>query len=429
MISFAGFWNQPKRLAGRACLWPAVFAVLAQVCGALPAQPLTLEDAFNRFVERSPLAAAEREKLETARGRLRQSAAWSNPVLHFSQEGYPIGRDGSGFDDQEFLLAAWQEFELGGKRGRRRELARLELEAATARYQDFLRQSKLDLSRLFVEAFHALRRRDALRSSLEQYGRVCETHRRRYERGEVSGLAHLKLEGEEIWYLVQLSRAEREWNRAWSELAARIGWETDSLPELRLQLPDPADLPPAVVLVETALKARPDLVAARLETRVAEAAVALERAENKPSLNVGGGYKRDFGQHSFFVGVQLPIPLWDRRQGAIVEKTAVGRRQAMLSEWEEIQVRREVEQAHSICSGLLDAWQRVNAGLLQKLERTVAITAVSYQHGEAGIVEYLDALRAHRDALLEFDQLAREIQLAWLELEASVGSSLGRMGP
>jgi hypothetical protein len=58
----------------------------------------------------------------------------------------------------------------------------------------------------------------------------------------------------------------------------------------------------------------------------------------------------------------------------------------------------------------------------------VTITAVSYQQGEAGILEYLDALRAQRDVLLEFDQLSEELQLARLELEASVGTSLASVG-
>lgn len=406
----------------------SLFAVTLCV-GNLPAQPLTLDEAFGRFVERSPLAAAEREKLEMARGRLRQSDAWANPVLSYNQEGYPLGQTAPRFDEQEFLVGAWQEFELGGKRGKRRELARLELDAATAHYEEFLRQRRLEVSRLFVGAFYASQRRDALQSAFDEYSRIRETHRKRYEMGEVSGLAQLKIEGEEAWYLIRLARAERQWNAAWSELAALVGWESGAIPELTLQQPDTSDLHDSSVLIEAALRTRPDLEAARIEARAAEAAIELERARNIPDLNVGGGYKRDFGRNSFFVGLQLPLPLWDRREGAIGEKMAAGRRQELLSNWKEIWVRQEVERAYSLYSRLLAASGRMSADFLQKLDRAVSITAVSYQQGEAGILEYLDALRAQRDALLEFNQLSEEVQLARLELEASVGTSLRGISP
>jgi outer membrane protein, heavy metal efflux system len=414
---------------GRAPSWPASVFAAVLVVGAGAAQSLTMDEAFDRFVERSPLAAAERMKIDIARERLRQSGTWTNPVLSYNQEGYPLGQSGSAFNEQEFLLGAWQEFELGGKRGKRRELARLELAAATAQYRDFLRRRRLEVSRLFVEAFYASKRRDALQSVFQEYAGIREAHRQRYEMGEISGLAHLKIEGEEAWYVIQLARAERQWNAAWSELAALVGWENGTVPELIVQQSDPVDLPDSSVLVETALRTRPDLEAVRIEARAAEAEIALERARNIPDLNVGGGYKRDFGRDSFFIGLQLPIPLWDRRHGAIGEKIAAGRRQGMLSSWKEIWVRQEVERAFSLYSRLLAASGRLSADFLHKLDRTVSITTVSYQQGEAGILEYLDAFRARRDALLEFSQLSGEVQLARLELEASVGTSLRGVSP
>jgi outer membrane protein, heavy metal efflux system len=220
--------------------------------------------------------------------------------------------------------------------------------------EDFLRQRRLEVSRLFVGAFYASKRRDALQSAFQEYSGIREAHRQRYEMGEVSGLAQLKIEGEEAWYLIRLARAERQWNAAWSELAALVGWESGNS-GAHPSAADSADLHDSSVLIETALRTRPDLEAVRIEARAAEAAIELERARNIPDLNVGGGYKRDFGRNSFFVGLQLPLPLWDRRHGAIGEKMAAGRRQALLSNWKEIWVRQEVERAYSLYSRLLAA--------------------------------------------------------------------------
>ena len=392
-------------------------------------QELTLEAAYARFLDKSPLVAAEKEKLQMARGRLRQAPVWENPTVNFSQEGYPVGLPDSSFDDQEFLIWATQGFELGGQRGKRRDLAQLELDAENARYQDFLRRKRLDVSRLFVRVYFASKSRESLERGLEGYSKILETHSRRYEVGEVSGLAHMKIEAEELGYVIQLSRAEREFQSAWNELASMIVWDEGPVPGFSIDASPSIDLPDSSVFVSLALASRPDLKEHQIETQAAEAALKVEKAKNIPNLNLGGGYKRDFGQNSFFVGVQLPLPVWDRRQGAIAEKLASSHRRRILSDWKTSWIRYEVEAAYAIFSRLLDISRRLNADFLQKLDRIVDITSLSYQEGEAGILEYLDALRTRREASLEQNQLLGELHMARLELEASVGVPLRDIKP
>ena len=392
-------------------------------------QELTVEAAYSRFLDRSPLVAAEKEKLQMAGGRLRQARVWENPTLNFTQEGYPVGRAESTFDDQEFLIWATQGFELGGQRGKRRDLAQLELDAEIARYQDFLRRKRLDVSRLFVTAYFASKSRESLERGLAGYRQILETHSRRYEVGEVSGLAQMKIEAEELGYVIQLSRAEREFQSAWNELASMIEWDQEHEPGFSIDGFPQTDLPLSSVFVSRALASRPDLKEHRIEAQAAEAALKVEKAKNIPNLNLGGGYKRDFGQNSFFVGIQLPLPLWDRRQGAIAEKLASSHRQRMLSDWKTTWIRYEVERAYATYSRLLDTSRRLNADFLRKLDRIVEITSLSYQEGEAGILEYLDALRIQRQASLEQNQLLGELHMSRLELEASVGIPLRDIKP
>ena len=247
--------------------------------------------------------------------------------------------------------------------------------------------------------------------------------------GEVSGLAQMKIEAEELGYLIQLSRAEREFTSVWNELASMIVWDERQVPGLRIDAPPPTDLPDAAVFVSRALASRPDLKEQQIEAQAAEAALKVEKAKNIPNLNLGGGYKRDFGQNSFFVGVQLPLPLWDRRQGAIAEKLASSHHQRILSDWKKTWIRYEVEKAYEIFSRLLGTSGRLDGGFLRKLERIVDITALSYQEGEAGVLEYLDALRTQRDFSLEQNQLLEELHIARLELEASVGIPLRDIKP
>ncbi len=374
--------------------------------------------------------AAEKEKLQALQGRLIQSGAWANPTLNYSQEGYSTGLANTGFfDDQEFLIWASQDFELGGQRGKRHDLAQLQLDAGTSRYQDFIRLKRLEIQRSYVRLFYSSKRKESLRSALERYEKIRDAHRRRYELGEVSGLAQMKIEAEELGHLVELARAEREFQTSWAQFASLIAWEGTTLPQLSLAETQQAQLPDPSVLIRRAIESRPDLKAQQLETLVAEAAVAVEKSKNVPNLNLGGGYKRDSGQNSFYFGVRVPLPIWDRRTGAIAEKLATSRRQGMLKNWKEAWIRNEVQLAHSVFTELLEASRRLGPGFLQKLDQTVEITALSYQAGEAGILEFIDALRTRRSAFLAQNRLLEELHMAELELEASVAAPLGERVP
>ncbi len=410
------------------CCLPQL-AVRAQSLAAQETRVLSIEEAFERFLESSPLVAAEKENLEAARGRLVQAPKWKNPTLNFSQEGYRSAPEARFGDEQEFLIWASQEFELGGKRGKRRRVAELDLERETADYRNFLRRKRFELQQSYVEAFYASQQRDLLRAGLEKFREKLAVHGLQYEAGEVSGLAQMKLETEELSYLVALAEAERAFRGAWNRLGALIGWDRPHPPDLRLDAPWQGDLPALPALIQQALRARPDLQAHQLAEQLQQARLEAEKAESVPDLTFGSGYKRDFGQSSFYFGVQLPLPLWDRREGAIAEQQALLRRQEMLTSWLQTWIRQEVTRVHGILQDLAATRDQVGPALDEKLRRTVEITALSYEQGEATIVDYLDSLRTHRDARQQQLRLAMELHLAQVELEASIATPLRETVP
>jgi cobalt-zinc-cadmium efflux system outer membrane protein len=399
--------------------------VLLLLDPSLSAEVLTWERAFSRFLERNPTVLAEKEKLEIARGRLRQADVLPNPTLVYSQEGYPLGQPDVNFlGDQEFFIGGRQRLELGGKRERRVELAQLELEAEQTRYSDFLRLKRREVGRLFVVAGFAQQRESLLEKCHETYGRLREVHRKRLELGEVSPLAQMKIDVEKLGYLAVLAAANRELLSAWRELATLIVWDGREIPSFSiLEIPASGSMR-VEEMTEVAIRTRPDLAGQRLAERVSNASLRLEKAESVPDLVLGGGYKRDFGFDSFFLGLEIPLPIFDRKEGAIAERAAAVRRESNLSTWREMTVRSEVGRAYEAYRRLQESSQQVDPDLLRNLDRIVEITGLSYQEGEATILEYLDALRTQRDAAVNHSRLLQELQLAFLELEAATGVSL-----
>ncbi len=399
--------------------WTGPSPVLAQSTSTL-----TLEEAIRRFVEESPEIRAAREQVEAARGSLRQASARPNPILNFSMEGFPFGQDGARvFQDQELLFWGSQEFELGGKRGHRTREARFGLQRLESEYEDFLRRATAKVKELFVEVHHRQRQDRLAEQFISGLDAVREMHRRRLEAGDVSGLAQLEIEAEEIGYQARYAQIQAALTEAWFRLAARIGWSGSSPPGL--QLPE---LPAAIELGEEqlksrALESRADLVALRRGLDQSEARVDLERAGAVPDLTLAGGYKRDFGQNTYYLAFHLPIPLFDRNQGTVDEAVAQLRRQQNLILWKEIEVRRQVSQALANYSRQQGVAARLQ-DVVERVERLSDITRRSYIEGEATLPEYLEALRVQRDASLDYDDLLLELRKSWIRLEAGVGSSL-----
>ena len=114
----------------------------------------------------------------------------------------------------------------------------------------------------------------------------------------------------------------------------------DDLAEIR-----PPDL-------QTVLRDRPEMRAAREGVKQAEANFDLQRANAVPDPELMAGYKRFSGsgqftgQNTLFFGFQVPLPIFDRNQGQIAAAQAkvLGAKHAVTDQ--EIAIRAEVARPH-----------------------------------------------------------------------------------
>ncbi len=387
-------------------------------------QTLSLDAAKRMFLERNPSVEAARQQIEEARGFMVQAGRPPNPTLNFSQEGFPLGRREAGYDDQEFLFWASQKLELGGKRSRRRQRAAQALAVQEAEFADWLRRGKSRVARAFVQVHHLQGQQRLAASLLERYGRLSRIHRQRLQQGDVSGLSHLKVQAEEIRYRAALARFETALAQAWSDLASLLNWPGGAAPALQTPPALRPSLDSLESLMQIALQTRPDIQAARAALARARAGLALQKAQAVPDLTLGGGFKRDFGQNSFYVGLQLPLPLFDRKTGAVTAAQARTEAARKDLQWLQIRVRRQVEEAWRRFESQREAVDRLGPSVAERLERIVEVTQLSYQEGEAELLELLDAMRVELEASLSLQELAMQAHLSRIDLEAATGMEI-----
>src|SRR5215203_4683878 len=98
-----------------------------------PAQGASSSDLVRRALASNGELAAARIDVERARARLRQAGLRPNPTLDFEQTTERLTSSGT---DRATSIGVAVPLELGGKRARRVELARIELEAVETEVAD-----------------------------------------------------------------------------------------------------------------------------------------------------------------------------------------------------------------------------------------------------------------------------------------------------
>ena len=435
--------HRPARTPGLA-LTLATFLAVTGAAPRLTAQvasraPMTLGQVRDAARRSSPDLRALREAAAAAAGRERQAGAWLNPTFAYGHERTSRG----GATNAQHIAQLEQPLELGGQRGARRQAARLRREAAEWRLAAAQSRLDHDVTRAYALAIAADRRAALAAQAAEAFVEAERVSARRLAAGDVSGYADRRLKLEAARYAAQRAVAALARRTARLELAALLTSAPNTLAD-RLVLTDSTLLtalagtaaphlrtaPAADSLQRIARTRRADLRALALQQEALAAEARLAGRERIPVPTIAAGYKTEEaagggdGFNGFVAGLSLPLPLWDRRGGAVQAAEAEARRADAERAALERQVAREVAEA----AAALEVIETERALLAPHVgERTrVAMNAVrvAYAEGDITLVEWLDAVRAYQEAEAAFASLVADVLVRRAALERAVGAPL-----
>ncbi len=323
--------------------------------------------------------------------------------------------------------------ETAGKRGYRiaraehlSEAARLNIAEAAWKVASRLRSRFLDL-------FAAERSEEILRNTAEDLERLVSAEERLFKAGEVSRFevtqARISLDETAL----SLKESEKKQAESQAGLADAIGVPGSALDGVKLsfglfdRLPSTADQLPARELVRTALSNRPDILAMLAEYAAAQSALQLETARQYPDISLGPAYTWDEGENKWFLGLTLPLPVFNRNQGPIAEAEA--RRTETEARFASLQDRVIGEVGQALAGYSLALEKLKTAGALRD-SRGKALRSVQrlFQAGEIGRPGLLNAGLEYSSAELARSQALVEVQQSWGLLEDAVQRPLGPSG-
>ena len=400
----------------------ALVAMLAPLPSAGQDAPtVTLEEALLLFAENNLDLRVARLGFQQATALARQAGALPNPSLNATHE--PLSGDSRSTYSETYLTAS-QRIELSGARGARSEAAVRRAEAAVSSYRADSLRLAFEVKRAYTEAVHAQEEEDVSRRVATVFEDAVNRARARYADGDISRFTLRRMEAEHVRYETLLAGAEIEMGMRQRALALLVAPTGDEPRMVAAALPAPVPPPlPSRAGETAAVEGRPELRAARSEVEAQSAQLRLMRAERVPDVTATGGFKRQSdGLRGGFVGLSLPVPLFDRGAGGVEaaeaglraaeQRIALTRRQLE----NDLQRARESHRALVARSALL-----VEEGGRDGADDLLDIALVAYEEGEMELVELLDAAEAAHAARTDRAGLQADLWIAYFDLERALG--------
>lgn len=394
-----------------AILWPVVAGAQLPAQGRQHPPALTLEAALRFAAQQHPEGAAARLESEAAEAALNQAGVRPNPVLSVEQVGTGTG--------SESTVQFTQPLDFGGKRAARVRAA----EAGVALARQRQDAKELELRNRVVQAFAeaAVSQESVVlaQASVRLASQAADVAARRVAAGKVSPVEETRAKVARANAQVELLRAQGQFRADLASLNLLAGTQAQALATTAAVLPEL----PSAELLEQRLDEAPDVRIAQAEARRLAALTEVERSRRTPDVDLSLGMRRsaDRGRSQALVGVSIPLPLFDRNEGATREAQ---RRQEQAEELARAARLRVAASATRALEELRSAQAQVRAlddDVLAGARSAYEAATRGFELGKFSFTEVLDAQRAYLQAQAQRMQAVGLAYRAHAAFQAALG--------
>ena len=410
--------------------FPFVLTFIAVVSAIHAQEPtkrsITLSDATEIFLRQNLQLVAARYDIETADAEKLTARLRPNPQLNFGLSDIPVNLSGPFLKEQTYDYGISRTFELGGKRSKRIDVADANSELARGQFQMAVWQLTNDLKRKFYTVVLNQSLLNLARENQTTFAEIVKHTAELVNAGEISGLDLERVEVEKLKFDTDLANSERDYEVALRDLRFALGGDYRAMD---VEVAGTIDFEPYQFsrdeLLDMALAARPDLKAAKLSERAADANIRLQNAQRLPDLTLGGGIEQvPSGTSSYTFGVGIELPVSNRNQGerakALIEKKKAQNQAQFLTN----QVLSDVDKALVAFEMQRRRVDLYRTGVITKVNNIQNMTQIALKAGESSTLDLLDAIRTRRDTLAGFYQTLFDYQISLLDLELATATPL-----
>ncbi len=380
-----------------------------------PPVMLTLEDLQTYALTANPSIARAEALVNAARGRALQVGLRPNPEV-----GIDFQQLGSSGTAEQYGILFGQEFVRHEKLALNRSVALHEVSRLMQLLAAQRQRVMTDVATAYVRAVRAQRQIELAQQLVDIGIKGSSVAKELFNAGEVSRADVLQAELEVESAYIILRNADNRQAAAWRELSA-VGGQVELDPQPLTDRMDESG--PDIVFAEALVVLRsqsPEIAALLAAIERSRSNLRRQQIEPRPNVTVQGLINwRDNGVNGRADGglvVSLPLPLWNKNQGAIRE----ARHQLLAAqrnlEQLELELLNRLAPVHERYRNAKEQSQRYRDRILPKAVETLQLTRQTYELGEIGFVSLLTVQRTYaRNQLAYLDSL-EALQLAEAEI-------------
>ena len=388
---------------------------------------LTLRQALELGLAGNPDLAAFSWEVRSGDARIQQAGLRPNPELTVDLENFLGSEPSRKFETLETTLSISQLVELGGKRAARIGLASSEKEVSRWDYEAKRADVATEVAKSFVDVISAQDRLTLAEEMARLAKEVLNSVAARVAAGKISPVEETK--ASVAWSIsgIDLERAKLALEGARKRLAATWGSAANPMFSKAVgQLDRLTSIPPQEVLADR-ISRNPDVARWAAEIEQRRAVLAQDRAERIPNVTINAGIRRfrELEDTTFVAGATIPIPIFHRNQGKILE-----------SQYRISKAEREREAAgNKVLAALSDAYQALATGYAEATTLKSAVlpgaqsafeaTSEGFRQGKFGYLEVLDAQRTLFEARGRYVEALSSYHKAVADTERLIGGELG----
>jgi outer membrane protein, heavy metal efflux system len=395
----------------------AGLAAPAVAQGPPASPPLTFGAAMNLAMDRNLGLEAARRQKAIRDAQVRIARQFQNPDVALE-----VSRD-----VPHEVLTFSIPIEIGGKRGRRIELARTEAAQADLDVRVEMRMLRRNLRQAFFGLMAADQQVRLSEEILALAERVRQVAQARFEEGAAPRLDVLQADLGVARARAELDLARSSRASSQADLNAVLNQPAGQAIAVTGDLAEAGGVPDLAKATALAQNLNTDLAAAEQQAAVEERRVSLLKAERIPTpvFSVGGVFDAPGEFNAGLAGgVSFGIPIFNRNQGEIAEsRAALFQLQAVRDA-----IRRTVENNVFAAVARIDAQQRqvqaYRGTIVPAATDLTSLAEESYKLGRNPLLALLDAQRSLSDVQREYLQSLFDFQLAVADLEEVIGAPI-----
>ncbi len=381
-----------------------------------PLTHLTLEQAQDLAAARSFELSAARHEVDASDGGLRQAGALRNPELSATVED---ARSAT----RTTTTTLGFPLELGGKRAARVNAAERARDLASAQLVEARAKVRAGVISAYFSTVVAQERVKLAVDSSNLAARAADVVGKRVASGKTSPVEATRARVDLANAQLEVGEAQAELQAARQTLAALWG---DSVPGFGDVVGDTSATPTRASEVELLeqVDASPALLASRLEIGRRQALIEVERSNAVPDMVLTVGARRDneLGLTQAVVGVSIPLPLFDRNQGAVHE--ASRRADKAHDDYDAARVRLvvDVRMAATRLATAQASIRTLRETVLPAAQQAYDASTTGFEAGKFGLLDVIDSQRSLLQARARY---LNTLSSAW-QAATAIDRLLGR---